>query len=73
MDKKDILKIVDHMLLTQTTTWNEIREILDDAMNYETASVCIPASYVKQVAEYVEQKKKKLKCVKSLQMRERNI
>lgn len=53
MDKKDVLKIVDHTLLKQTATWDEIRQILDDAMKYETASACIPASYVKQAAEYV--------------------
>lgn len=56
MEKKDVLKIVDHTLLAQTATWDEIRQILDDAMNYETASACIPAAYVKQAAEYVEGK-----------------
>ena len=56
MDKKDVLKIVDHTLLTQTATWDEIRQILDDAMKYETASACIPAAYVKQAAEYVNGK-----------------
>lgn len=56
MDKKKILSIVDHTLLTQTATWSEIKEILDDAMKYETASACIPAAYVKQAAEYVEGK-----------------
>lgn len=56
MEKKDILKTVDHTLLTQTATWAEIRQILDDAMKYETASACIPASYVKQAAEYVDGK-----------------
>lgn len=56
MDKKDVLKIVDHTLLTQTATWAEIKEILDDAMKFETASACIPAAYVKQAAEYVEGK-----------------
>ena len=56
MDKKDVLKIVDHTLLTQTATWDEIRQILDDAMKYETASACIPAGYVKQAADYVEGK-----------------
>lgn len=56
MEKKDILKTVDHTLLTQTATWAEIRQILDDAMKYGTASACIPASYVKQAAEYVEGK-----------------
>ena len=53
MDKKDILKIVDHTLLGQTATWEDIRQILDDAMKYETASACIPPAYVKQAAEYV--------------------
>lgn len=56
MDKKDILKIVDHTLLAQTAVWAEIRQILDDAMKYETASACIPPAYVKQAAEYVEGK-----------------
>lgn len=56
MDKKDVLKIVDHTLLGQTATWEDIRQILDDAMKYETASACIPAAYVKQAAEYVEGK-----------------
>lgn len=56
MDKKEILKYVDHTLLTQTATWEEIRQILDDAMKYETASACIPASYVKQSAQYVQGK-----------------
>ena len=53
MEKKDILKIVDHMLLSQSAAWEEIRQILDDAMNYKTASACIPAAYVKQAVEYV--------------------
>lgn len=56
MDKKEILKYVDHTLLTQTATWEEIRQILDDGIKYGTASACIPASYVKQAAEYVEGK-----------------
>ena len=56
MDKKEILKYVDHTLLTQTATWEEIRQILDDAIKYGTASACIPASYVKQAAEYAEGK-----------------
>lgn len=54
MDKNVILSKVDHTLLAQTATWAEIREILDDAMKYGTASACIPAAYVKQAAEYVE-------------------
>lgn len=54
MDRKDVLRIVDHTLLAQTATWAEIRQILDDGMKYGTASACIPAAYVKQAAEYVE-------------------
>lgn len=54
MDKKDILKTVDHTLLTQTATWEEIRKILDEGIKYNTASACIPAAYVKQAAEYVD-------------------
>ena len=56
MERKEILSIVDHTLLAQTATWADIKEILDDAMKYETASACIPAAYVKQAAEYVEGK-----------------
>lgn len=56
MIKKNILNKVDHTLLAQNATWKEIRQILDDAMKYETASACIPAAYVKQAAEYVEGK-----------------
>ena len=56
MDKKDVLKIVDHTLLGQSATWADIRQILDDAMKYGTASACIPAAYVKQAAEYVQGK-----------------
>ena len=56
MNTSDVLKIVDHTLLTQTATWAEIKEILDDAMKFGTASACIPAAYVKQAAEYVDGK-----------------
>lgn len=54
MEVKDILKHVDHTLLTQQASWKEIQQICDDAMTYGTASVCIPPSYVKQVKEYVQ-------------------
>ena len=54
MNTSDVLKTVDHTLLAQTATWAQIREILDDAMKYHTASACIPAAYVKQAAEYVQ-------------------
>lgn len=53
MDRDEILRKVDHTLLSQTATWEEIRKILDDGIKYETASACIPAAYVKQAAEYV--------------------
>ena len=52
-DVKNILAHVDHTLLSQTATWSEIRALCDDGMKYGTASVCIPASYVKQAAAYV--------------------
>ena len=51
MDVKEILKHVDHTLLLQQATWEEIRQICDDAVKYGTASVCIPPSYVKQARE----------------------
>lgn len=56
MEVKKILGHVDHTLLTQTATWEEIRQICDDAIAYGTASVCIPPSYVRQVKEYVQDK-----------------
>lgn len=56
MEAKEILKHVDHTLLTQGATWDEIRRICDDAIAYGTASVCIPPSYVKQAKEYVGDK-----------------
>lgn len=56
MELKEILHRVDHTLLTQTATWEEIRALCDDAITYETASVCIPASYVKQTKEYVKER-----------------
>ena len=56
MEIKEILAAVDHTLLAQTATWNEIRAICDDGIRYGCASVCIPSGYVKQAAEYVEGK-----------------
>ena len=53
MELKDILAKCDHTLLGQTATWEEIKAICDDGMKYKTASVCIPAAYVKQAKEYV--------------------
>ena len=53
MELNEILSKVDHTLLAQTATWAEIKAICDDGMKYHTASVCIPASYVKQAKDYV--------------------
>ena len=56
MELKDILSKCDHTLLAQTSTWEEIKAICDDGMTYKTASVCIPASFVKQAKDYVGDK-----------------
>jgi deoxyribose-phosphate aldolase len=56
MDMKEILSKVDHTLLAQTATWDEIKTICDDAVTYQTASVCIPASYVRQAKDYLGDK-----------------
>lgn len=56
MDINEILTHVDHTLLSQTATWEEIRQICDDGIRYHTASVCIPPCYVKKACEYVEGK-----------------
>ncbi len=52
MDIKEILSKVDHTLLAPDATWEDIKIILDDAMKYQTASACIPASYVKRAKDY---------------------
>lgn len=56
MDRKKILNAVDHTLLIQSATWEDIKQILDDGIKYEVASACIPASYVKKAKEYVDGK-----------------
>lgn len=56
MELSEILSKCDHTLLSQTATWAEIKAICDDGMKYHTASVCIPASYVRQAKEYVGEK-----------------
>ena len=53
MDIQTILSHCDHTLLSQTATWEQIRAVCDDGMKYHTASVCIPASYVRQAKDYV--------------------
>lgn len=56
MEIKNILSKCDHTLLTQTATWDDIKAICDDGIKFATASVCIPAAYVKQAKEYVGEK-----------------
>lgn len=56
MDMKEILSKVDHTLLKQEATWSEIKEICDDAIAFQTASVCIPPSFVKVAADYLGDK-----------------
>ena len=54
MDIREILEKVDHTLLKPESTWEEIKEICDDGIKYQTASVCIPPAFVKQAADYVK-------------------
>ncbi len=58
MEIKEILSKVDHTVLGQTATWQDIKELCDDGIKYGCASVCIPPSYVKKAKEYVEDKLK---------------
>lgn len=58
MDKNVILSTVDHTLLKQTATWEDIKVICEDAMKYEVASVCIPPSFVKKAKDFVGDKMK---------------
>lgn len=52
---ENILKRVDHTLLKQVCTFDEIKKLCDEGMEYKTASVCIPPSYVKRAKEYVKE------------------
>ena len=56
MEKRELLSRLDHTLLKQTATWEEIRRICEEGMKYQTASVCIPPCYVKRAKEYVQDK-----------------
>ncbi len=56
VDVNTILSKVDHTLLGVDATWNDIKNIIDDGIKYKTASVCIPASFVKQAKEYAKDK-----------------
>lgn len=58
MERKEILKHVDHTILTTTATWEQVKALCDDGMRYETASVCIPAAYVRRAHDYVNGKLK---------------
>lgn len=58
MDHKEILRHVDHTILTTTATWEQVKTLCDEGMRYEVASVCIPASHVKRAANYVDGKLK---------------
>jgi deoxyribose-phosphate aldolase len=56
MDIQDILSRVDHTVLAQDTTWAQVKELCDDAVRYQTASVCIPPSFVRRAKDYVGDK-----------------
>ena len=66
LDINEILKHVDHTLLSPQATWDEIRQICDDAVKYHTASVCIPPSYVKQASKYLGERVKVCTVIASL-------
>ena len=58
MEIKEILKYVDHTLLKQESTWEQMKVICDDAIKFSTASVCVPPSFVKQCKDYCGEKMK---------------
>ncbi len=58
MNKEEILALADHTYLKQQATWEDIKTICNDGIKYKTASVCIPASFVKRAKEYVADKLK---------------
>ncbi|MDD4715269.1 MAG: deoxyribose-phosphate aldolase [Oscillospiraceae bacterium] len=58
METKELLRHIDHTLLRQTATWEDIRELCSDAIRFETASVCIPPSFVRRARDYVAGKMK---------------
>lgn len=58
MNKEEILNKVDHTLLAQTSTWEEIKSICNDGIKYNVASVCIPPCFVKMAKEYIGEKLK---------------
>ena len=58
MEKREILKRLDHTLLKQTATWEQIRTLCEEGMEYKAASVCIPPCYVKKARDYVKERLK---------------
>ena len=56
MEAREVLKHVDHTELMQNAKWEDIQRLCDDAVYYNTASICIPPAYVKQAAEYLGDK-----------------
>ncbi len=58
MEKREILKRLDHTLLKQTATWEQIRTLCEEGMEYKSASVCIPPCYVKKARDYVQERLK---------------
>lgn len=54
MELQKILSKCDHTLLTQSATWEDIKAICDDGIKFSTASVCIPAAYVREAKDYVK-------------------
>ena len=55
MEKREILKRLDHTLLKQTATWEQIQALCEEGMEYQVASVCIPPCYVKKAKDYVQE------------------
>ena len=53
MDRTDILSKVDHTLLTPVATWEQVKTVCEEGLEFSTASVCIPPRYVKQASAYV--------------------
>ncbi len=56
MEAREVLKHVDHTELSPTATWEDIKRLCDDAVYYNTASICIPPAYIKQAFEYLDGK-----------------
>lgn len=54
MEHKEILKYVDHTILTTTATWEQVKKLCDEGVRFGTASVCIPPGFVGRAADYVK-------------------